>query len=69
MHRMHRMCANCGKYRGRVVIDVAAQMAKKQDRLKEKALSHGEEVKKLEQKPEKTEKTEKKEKKSAAKKK
>ena len=40
------MCPNCGKYRGRVVIDVQAQIAKKQVRLKEKALSRGDEPEK-----------------------
>jgi large subunit ribosomal protein L32 len=28
-HLMHRVCANCGKYRGRVVIDVLKKATKK----------------------------------------
>ncbi len=28
-HLMHRACANCGKYRGRVVVDVLKKSAKK----------------------------------------
>ena len=42
-HLRHQMCANCGKYRGRVVIDVQAIMAKKQERFKRQALGRGEE--------------------------
>ena len=33
---MHRVCQNCGKYRGRVVIDVEANIAKKEVKAKEK---------------------------------
>jgi large subunit ribosomal protein L32 len=32
----HRACANCGKYRGRVVIDVHAKIAKKDKKSKTK---------------------------------
>lgn len=30
----HRACANCGKYRGRVVVDVHAKIAKKEKKAK-----------------------------------
>jgi hypothetical protein len=40
------MCANCGKYRGRVVVDMQAKIAKKQERLKRQSLGRGEEPKK-----------------------
>jgi large subunit ribosomal protein L32 len=33
----HRLCLNCGKYDGRVVIDVVAQAEKKEKKRKEKA--------------------------------
>ena len=33
----HRACANCGKYRGRQVIDIVAQTTRTQARLKRKA--------------------------------
>lgn len=36
LHRTHTMCANCGFYKGRLVIDVAAQKAKRDERLKKK---------------------------------
>lgn len=35
-HVRHRACATCGKYRGHVVIDIAAKDAKRQRRQKEK---------------------------------
>jgi len=31
----HRACPNCGKYNGRVVIDVLKKVAKKEKKLKE----------------------------------
>lgn len=34
LHLMHRVCANCGKYRGRVVIDVEKQIVKKEEKAK-----------------------------------
>ena len=34
----HRMCANCGYYAGRQVVDVLAALDKKQRKIKEKAL-------------------------------
>ena len=33
----HKACANCGKYNGRVVIDVLAKVAKKEKKAKAKA--------------------------------
>lgn len=33
----HTICLNCGKYRGRIVIDVKAQAAKKEKRTKARA--------------------------------
>jgi len=33
-HLMHRVCQNCGKYRGRVVIDMEKQIAKKEEKTK-----------------------------------
>jgi hypothetical protein len=32
----HRVCQNCGKYRGRVVIDVEAKILKKENKAKDK---------------------------------
>ena len=32
----HRLCLNCGKYKGRVVIDVVAKAERKEKRRKEK---------------------------------
>jgi large subunit ribosomal protein L32 len=33
----HKVCANCGKYNGRVVIDVMAKTVKKEKKLKAKS--------------------------------
>ncbi len=33
----HTLCANCGKYKGRVIVDVIGLNAKKEARKKEKA--------------------------------
>lgn len=30
----HKVCENCGQYRGRIVIDVAAKLAKKEKKAK-----------------------------------
>ncbi len=35
-HLRHHVCENCGKYRGRLVVDVAAQAIKRVERLKRK---------------------------------
>ena len=35
-HMRHVACANCGKYRGRVVIDVQAKIAKREKKIKAK---------------------------------
>jgi large subunit ribosomal protein L32 len=32
----HQVCTNCGKYKGRTIIDVQAIMAKKEKKLKER---------------------------------
>jgi large subunit ribosomal protein L32 len=38
--RPHTMCANCGYYRGRKVVDVLAKMNKKDRKKKEKELDN-----------------------------
>ena len=43
-HLRHHMCDNCGRYKGRVVIDVAAKAQKKAERIARKKRSYGEEV-------------------------
>lgn len=35
-HLRHRVCLNCGTYRGRVVIDVVAKLAKREKKQKAK---------------------------------
>ena len=42
----HRACTNCGKYNGKVVIDVLAKTVKKEKKLKAQAKESKEEVKK-----------------------
>lgn len=37
-HLRHRMCTNCGQYRGRVVVDVMKKLTKKERKTKEKEL-------------------------------
>jgi len=39
------MCGNCGTYRGREVVDVLAQVTRKQERAKAKAKELGQEAK------------------------
>jgi len=36
----HHACLNCGKYRGKLIIDVHAQVAKKEKKMKEKEKAH-----------------------------
>ena len=36
MHRPHHMCLNCGYYNGRLVIDLGAEKAKRDARIKAK---------------------------------
>ena len=35
-HVRHTACSNCGKYRGRIVIDVQSVIAKKEKKMKER---------------------------------
>jgi len=37
-HLRHRVCLNCGTYRGRMVVDVAAKLAKHEQKEKAKKL-------------------------------
>ena len=37
----HRMCENCGTYKGRVVVDVVAKAAKREKKRKAKELEAG----------------------------
>ena len=46
----HRVCENCGKYRGKVIIDVAAAAAKKEAKIKaRRQAEHGHEKEKAEE--------------------
>lgn len=36
VHLRHRACGKCGKYRGRVVFDLSASIAKKEKKKKER---------------------------------
>ncbi|MBC8465207.1 MAG: 50S ribosomal protein L32 [Parcubacteria group bacterium] len=57
-HLRHRMCGECGTYRGREVIDVVAQKERKIERAKDKAKSMGLDMKEAETKARKEEKVE-----------
>jgi large subunit ribosomal protein L32 len=59
-HIRHRMCGECGTYRGREVIDIVAQKERKIERAENKAKSMGVDVKNAEEKAHKEEKAEKK---------
>ncbi len=37
----HKVCTNCGKYNGRVVLDVLAKTVKKEKKLKAKSKEEG----------------------------
>ena len=49
MHLKHRLCEQCGTYRGRKVVDVEAQLAKKLERQKRKLKERGEDPTKAEE--------------------
>ena len=38
LHLKHRVCENCGKYRGKVILDVEKKTIKKEKKAKEKRL-------------------------------
>ncbi|MEO8637431.1 MAG: 50S ribosomal protein L32 [Candidatus Taylorbacteria bacterium] len=46
LHLRHRVCANCGKYRGVQIIDMEAKTARKEQRMKDKNKALGVEPKK-----------------------
>lgn len=54
-YRRHSVCLSCGRYRGRIVIDVAAELEKKLEKAKAKAKTRREEgkeeAKQAEEKP------------------
>jgi len=35
-HLRHRVCLNCGKYRGKVIIDIEKEIAKREEKAKRK---------------------------------
>ncbi len=41
MRPPHRACPSCGKYNGRVVVDVAMQAVKKDAKMKKRAFAEG----------------------------
>jgi len=53
LHMRHRMCAQCGSYKGREVIDVLKKVEKKEDRKKAKMKAMGLEEKEVSETPEK----------------
>lgn len=50
IHLRHRACETCGKYRGKVILDVVSKIAKKTARTKAKARALGKETEKEEKK-------------------
>jgi large subunit ribosomal protein L32 len=46
----HTMCVNCGKYKGRMVVDVQASLAKKEKKMKERNRERGVSSEKVEAK-------------------
>ena len=67
-HLRHRVCETCGKYRGKQVVDVTANIEKKNTRLKNKARKLGIDPGEAKTKEEKKEKKETPKKKTALKK-
>lgn len=49
-HKRHAVCDSCGQYRGRQVLDVAAQTARKLERKNTKAKALGQEPEKVAEK-------------------
>jgi len=45
LHVRHHACATCGKYRGRVVVDVKAQIEKKEAKMKARSAALGTQAK------------------------
>ncbi len=41
LHIPHRVCPNCGKYRGRVVIDVVGEQARKEAKVNARRAKEG----------------------------
>jgi len=48
-HQSHKICENCGKYNGRLIIDIPGKTAKRLERRNAKLKSMGEENKKPEE--------------------
>lgn len=42
--KRHSVCVSCGRYRGRVVVDMVAKIERKQEKAKAKAKARGEEA-------------------------
>ncbi len=53
LHMRHRMCAQCGSYKGREVVDILKKVEKKEERKKAKLKSLGQEEKEVSETPEK----------------
>ena len=43
-HIRHRLCDNCGNYRGKQVVDMVAKIEKKNERAKAKARALGQDI-------------------------